>query len=186
MSTHSPADRTGFAAAADRFAGLMDPSMGDEREQSIILRAGTVAMTTSIFTIQLLAVVMAVIGVGMWSLVVALAAIVPSLVYTWYCRSSGLDTDASLSRVAPRRMLWTNSAAFGLAFAWIGAVGFHLLQGRPLVEVGVGSIHAGDQSTASGLVVGGLVGGAAGLIVTAVRWRRGARQEASQQEAEED
>lgn len=55
MSTQNPARRRSFASAANRFAGLTDPSMGDEREQSIILRAGTVAMTVSIFTIQLLA-----------------------------------------------------------------------------------------------------------------------------------
>ena len=186
MSTQDPSGRTGFAAVADRLAGLTDPSMGDEREQSIILRAGTVAMTVSIFTIQLLGLFLAVIGAGMWSGVVVFAAVIPGLVYTWYCRSAGLDTDVAYARVAPRRRVVSIASGIALAIAWIGAVSFHMIQGTPLIPVGLGSVEVGDTSTASGLLVGGLVGGAAGVFVTLVRSRSGARRASQDQDLEDD
>lgn len=186
MSTQNPARPRGFASAADRFAGLTDPSMGDEREQTIILRAGTVAMTASIFTIQLLGILLAVLGAGLWSGIVVIAAVVPSLVYTWYCRSSGLDVDASFSRVTPRRKVWTNVAGLALVFAWVGAVMVHMISGAPLIPAGLGSVDGGDTSTAGGLLVGALVGGALGVLALVLRSRRGSRRAAADPEEDDD
>ena len=186
MTTNSPARRTTFASVADSLAGLKDPSMGDERELDIILRAGSAAMTAAIFTIQLLGVYLAVIGVGLWSGFVVGAAVVPSLVYSWYCRSSGLDSTASYAKIAPRRRVLTMLLGFLVALAWVGAVAFHMATGTPILDVGLGAPMVGESSTASGLVTGALVGGVLAMIVLAISARVGARRSARDEEDDED
>ena len=186
MTSNSRATHRTFASVADSLAGIKDPSMGDERERDIILRAGTAAMTASIFVILLLGVYLALIGVGLWSGVVVVAAVIPSGVYSWYCRSSGLDTHQSYSKIAPRRRNGAMALGFVLAFAWIGAVAFHMSTGSPLVDVGVGTMKVGETSTASGLVVGGVVGGAIGAIVLTRSSRVGAKRRAADVEDDED
>lgn len=186
MTTNKSAGRRSFASVADSIAGIKDPSMGDERERDIILRAGTTAMTASIFTIQLLGVLLALIGVGMWSGIVLVAAVIPSGVYSWYCRSSGLDTHQSYSKIAPRRRNGAMAFGFVLAFAWIGAIAFHMITGSPLVNVGVGSVNVGETSTAAGLVVGGIAGGTIGAIVLSRSARVGAKRSAADEDEDED
>ncbi|GAA4513462.1 hypothetical protein [Brevibacterium yomogidense] len=186
MTSNNSGGRRSFASIADTLAGIKDPSMGDERERDIILRAGTAAMTASIFTIQLLGVFLALIGVGLWSGVVVVAAVIPSGVYSWYCRSSGLDTHQSYSKIAPRRRNGAMALGFVLALAWIGAVAFHMSTGSPIMDVGMGSVKVGETSTASGLVVGGIVGGTIGAIVLTRSSRVGAKRRAADVEDDED
>lgn len=186
MSMKNSAGRRSFASVADRLAGIKDPSMGDERERDIILRAGTTAMTASIFTIQLLGVFLALIGVGMWSGIVLVAAVIPSGVYSWYCRSSGLDTHQSYSKIARRRRNGAMALGFVLAFAWIGAIAFHMITGSPLLDVGMGDVKVGETSTAAGLAVGGIVGGTIGAIVLTRSSRVGAKRRAADLDDDED
>lgn len=54
-------------ALADRIAGFNDPSMGDERERDVILRAYTFGAVVSIYVFYILGVLFAVIGAGLWT-----------------------------------------------------------------------------------------------------------------------
>lgn len=186
MNTPRSANERRFATVADNLAGITDPSMGDERERDIILRAGTTAMTASIFTIQLLGVYLAVIGVGLWSSVVLIAAVIPSLVYSWYCKSAGLDTTRSYSKVAPRRRRLAILAGIVVACAWIGAIAFHTLTGAPLIDVGIGALANGDSETASGLITGGIAGGAIAVVALALTVRVGRKRLAADEAADDE
>ncbi|WP_019158953.1 hypothetical protein [Brevibacterium senegalense] len=186
MTTNSSGERRSFATVADRLVGLKDPSMGDERERDIILRAGTTAMTVSIFTIQTLGVLLAVIGVGLWSGVVLAAAVIPGVAYTWYCQSSGLDTTQSYAKIAARRRNWSVMAGLAMAAAWIGALSFHMLTGSPLVQAGIQGTVGTGNSTAIGLVVGGLIGGTIGVFTLSRSSRAGAKRNAADDEDDED
>lgn len=183
MTTHTPRR---FTTTADRLAGIADPSMGDERERDIALRAGTVAMVVSIFTIQLIGVALAVIGVGMWSGIVIVAALIPSGAYSWYCRSAGLDMNRVYSKIAPRRRRLATLAGLAVAAAWIAALSFHMFTGAPLIDVGLSDAVSTDSSTAAGLVTGGIVGGAAAAVALALSARRGRRRLAAEDDADED
>ena len=161
MTTPSPRN---FTTVADRLAGISDPSIGDERERDIALRAGTAAMVVSIFTIQLIGVALAVIGAGLWSVLIILAALIPSGVYSWYCTSAGL----------------------AVACAWIAAVAVHVTTGAPLIDVGLGNAVTPDSSTAIGLVTGGIVGGSIGAIALSLSAKRGQKRVAADEEADDE
>ena len=175
-----------FTALADRLAGISDPSMGDERERDIALRAGTAAMVVSIFTIQLIGVALAVIGAGPGSVLVILAALLPSGVYSWYCRSAGLDMTRVYSKIAPRRRRLALLAGLAVACAWIAAVAVHVTTGSPLIDVGLGSPATPDSSTAAGLITGGIVGGAVGAIALRISAKRGRRRVVADEEAADE
>ncbi|SMY11188.1 hypothetical protein [Brevibacterium jeotgali] len=179
-------DSRRFTALADRLAGISDPSMGDERERDIALRAGTAAMVVSIFTIQLIGVALAVIGAGLGSVLVILAALIPSGVYSWYCRSAGLDMTRVYSKVAPRRRRLALLAGLAVACAWITAVAVHVTTGAPLIDVGLGSTVTPDGSTAAGLITGGIVGGTVGAIALRLSAKRGRRRVVADEEAADE
>jgi ABC-type antimicrobial peptide transport system permease subunit len=61
-------------AFADRIAGFDDPSMGDERERDIILRAYTFGAVVSTYVFFALALIFAVLGAGLWSALIVLAS----------------------------------------------------------------------------------------------------------------
>lgn len=183
MTTHSPRR---FATTADRLAGIDDPSMGDERERDIALRAGTAAMVGSIFAILLLGVLFAAIGAGMWSAVLFLAAIVPSGIYNWYCRSSGIDTARSYAKIAPRRRNLAMTAGFAAAGAWVAALAFHMITGAPLIDVGLGAEIPDGSSTAYGLITGGLMGTAVGVLVLTGTVRIGRKRLTADDDADDE
>lgn len=186
MTLHTPARRTTFATVADRLAGITDPSLADERERDIILRAGSAAMTASIYTLQLLGVCFAVLGAGMWSALIFVGSMIPTLVYSWYCRSAGLDTLSSFAKIAPRRRLITQLIGLVLAVAWAGAIAAHMITGTPLIDAGLGAPMIGESSTGSGLLTGAVVGGIIAMIVLSVSARIGARRSARDAEDDED
>ena len=183
MTTPSPRN---FTTVADRLAGISDPSMGDERERDIALRAGTAAMVVSIFTIQLIGVALAVIGAGLWSVLIILAALIPSGVYSWYCTSAGLDMTRVYSKIAPRRRRLALLAGLAVACAWIAAVAVHVTTGAPLIDVGLGNAVTPDSSTAIGLVTGGIVGGSIGAIALSLSAKRGQKRVAADEEADDE
>jgi hypothetical protein len=186
MTTNSSAGRRSFATVADNLVGIKDPSMGDERERDIMLRAGTTAMTVSIYTIQALGVLLAVIGVGLWSGVVIAAAVIPGAAYTWYCQSSGINPSQSYAKIALRRRNWSIVIGLAMAAAWIGALSFHMLSGSPLVPAGIQGTVGTGNSTAIGLVVGGLIGGTIGVFTLSRSSRAGAKRNAADDEDDED
>ena len=183
MTTPSPRH---FITVADRLAGISDPSIGDERERDIALRAGTAAMVVSIFTIQLIGVDLAVIGAGLLSVLVILAALIPSGVYSWYCTSAGLDMTRVYSKIAPRRRRLALLAGLAVACAWIAAVAVHVTTGAPLIDVGLGNAVTPDSSTAIGLVTGGIVGGSIGAIALSLSAKRGQKRVAADEEADDE
>lgn len=179
--THSPR----FAAMADSIAGITDPSMADERERDIVLRACAVAMVASVFTIQALAVLFAVIGVGLWSSIIMVATVVPTLVYSWYSKSAGLDSATTFAKISPRRSLKSTLAGIIAAALWIAAVGYHMASGSPLLDVGISTAAPADGSTLSGLITGGL-SGALIAIIALMMFARAARRRVAAEEARDD
>lgn len=183
MTTPSPRH---FTTVADRLAGISDPSMGDERERDIALRAGTAAMVVSIFTIQLIGVFLAVIGAGLGSVLIVLAALIPSGVYSWYCRSAGLDMTRVYSKIAQRRRRLALLAGLAVTCAWIAAVAVHKTTGAPLIDVGLGNAISQDSGTAAGLITGGIVGGMFGAIALYISAKRGQKRLAADEEADDE
>lgn len=147
-------DKRRTNALADTIAGLDDPSLGDEREREVILRAYTFASVISTFVLLGLAVIFAVIGAGLWSALLILSTGIVGGVVCAYCHREGVDFALTLARVRPRRMVATQLASLAFALAWLAAITFHQMTGHPLIEAGLGVMPQSDSAWS--LIVGGI------------------------------
>ena len=174
MSTNPRARRTN--ALADRIAGFDDPSMGDERERDVILRAYTFASTLSIYVFLGLGIVFAVIGAGMWSVLIVLASGVAGSAVSSYCRRENVDFTLAMARISPRRLVVSYVVGAIFAAAWLAAIVFHQTVGHPLIDVGLGSAAEAFSEDALPVVIGGIVGFAAAVVVMSISRFRKLRQ----------
>src|SRR5699024_7042513 len=107
---------------ADRIAGFDDPSMGDERERDVILRAYTFGAALSTYVFFTLGLVFAVIGAGLWTALIVLASGVLGAAVSIYCRRENVDFSMAMARVSPRRLLVSNIVGAVFAIAWVAAI----------------------------------------------------------------
>ena len=143
-------------ALADRITGLNDPSMGDERERDVILRAYTFGSVLSAHVFFVLAVLFAAIGAGLWTIPLILGSAVAGIAVPAYCKREDVDFTLAVSRAADKRIVVSYAIAAVLTAAWVAAIAFHQTTGHPLIEVGLGSPLAG--SSGSSFVIGAIIG----------------------------
>lgn len=172
---------------ADKLAGLDDPSMGDERERQVLLRAYTYAMLLGLYCSLLTTVVFAAVGAGWWSSLPLLAVIVPAGAAGRYARREGVDLTGLTDRASGKRRGWALLVSLFAVACWAAALVYHQMVGHPVLPVSFGSF-GGDQSPSSsiGLIVGAAVGVAAGLVVQRVLTGRYRRRIRAEQAADEE
>lgn len=172
---------------ADRVAGLNDPSMGDEREREVLMRAYTYAMQLGLYCSLAIAVVFAAIGAGWWSAVPLIAMIIPAAAAGGYARREGVDLAHLTERASTARRGWALAVSILTVACWAAALAYHQLVGHPLFPVSFGTVGGNNSPSGSiGLIVGAGVGVAGGVVaqrVLAVRSRR--RMQAEQSLGEE-
>ncbi|WP_181276168.1 hypothetical protein [Brevibacterium oceani] len=168
---------------ADRIAGFHDPSMGDERERDVILRAYTFGAVVSTYVFFALGLIFAILGAGMWSALIVLGSMVTSVVISAYCKRENVDFSMSMARVSPKRLIIGNIVGAVFAILWVGAVVFHLSEGYPLIDAGMGaSATLGASVSAYSIVFGAAFGFIAALTlmrISRVRKIKEARAEAA-------
>jgi len=148
---------------ADRIAGFNDPSMGDERERDVILRAYTFGAVVSTYVFFALALLFAILGAGIWSALIVLGSLVTSIAISAYCNRENVDFSLAMARVSPKRLVVGNIVGAVFAILWVGAIVFHMSQGYPLIDAGMGASTTLGVSTGTYSIV---FGAAVGFIVT--------------------
>nr|WP_276584651.1 hypothetical protein [Brevibacterium permense] len=148
---------------AERIAGFDDPSMGDERERDVILRAYTLGAVVSTYVFFALGLIFAVLGAGMWSVLVVLGSMVTSIVVSAYCKRENVDFSMAMARVSPRRLIVGNIVGSVFAIVWVGAIVFHISKGYPLIDAGMGASATFGASTSTYSIV---IGAALGFVIT--------------------
>ena len=168
---------------ADRIAGFNDPSMGDERERDVILRAYTLGAVVSTYVFFALALIFAVFGAGMWSVLIVFGSMVTSIVISAYCQRENVDFSMAMARVSPRRLIVGNIVGALFAIAWVGAIVFQLSNGYPLIDAGMGNrTMPGAPSSTYSIVIGAAFGFIIALTlmtISRVRKSKQARAEAA-------
>lgn len=175
-------------ALADRIAGFDDPSMGDERERDIILRAYTLSAVLSTFMFFALGILFAAIGAGYWSALLMLSPLVGTLAISGYCKRAGIDLALSVANIRPIRLTVSYIITICLALAWLFAMAFHQVNGHPLFPVGLGSTMGNSDSPGASMF-GGIIGMAAVIAIsTILRYHKKAqaREEAARAHAIDD
>src|SRR5699024_1975583 len=142
---------------ADRIAGFDDPSMGDEREREVILRAYTFGSIVSTYAFFALGLIFAVIGGGMWTALIVIASGASGVAISAYCKRENVDFSLAMARTAPRRLLTAYLIGAVFAIAWVAAIVFHMSVGHPLIDVGLGG-DLGEVTSSSSIVIGAAVG----------------------------
>lgn len=168
-------------AFADRIAGFDDPSMGDERERDVILRAYTLGAVVSTYVFFALALIFAVFGAGMWSVLIVFGSMVTSIVISAYCQRENVDFSMSMARVSPKRLIIGNIVGALFAIVWVGAIVFHISNGYPLIDVGLGGSFS-QLSSSYSIVFGAAFGFIVALTImtiSRVRKIKQARAEAA-------
>ena len=184
-STHKNKKPNAFA---DRIAGINDPSMGDEREREVILRAYTFGSIISTYAFFTLGVLFAIIGGGFWTVPIILASGAMGIAVSLYCRREGVDFRMMLARVAPKRLAITYLISVPFIAVWLFAVIYHQTTGHPLINAGLGTMF-GDPTGGSSMIIGAVAGVLAVIIVNGLTRRRKikqARAEAAQAAEIED
>lgn len=160
-------------ALADTVSGFDDPSMGDERQREVILRAYTFAMQLGLYLSLILAVWLSVVGAGQWSLLPVLFAGLSSWAAIWYCARDGVDLMDLTHRVRPRRRRTVAVLMTVLVAAWALALGAHVVTGSPLLATG---INLGRESLSGSTLGGAVVGAVVGILAVIVLHRNGRRR----------
>lgn len=159
-------------ALADRIAGLADPSMGDERERDVILRAYTFGAVVSMHVFFALGVLFAVIGGGFWTILIVMGAGVMSAAVSSYCKREGMDFKMATARANPKRLVVSQLIGAVFIIAWVVAIVYHQTTGHPLIDAGLGTAFGGS-SGGSSIVVGAAIGFITAIaIVMATRHRK--------------
>lgn len=161
-------------ALANRIAGLNDPSMGDERERDVILRAYMFGSIISMYAFLAIAVLFAVIGAGLWTLPLVFGSAALGFTVSGYCRREGVDFALAAARAAPRRLVISQLTSAIAAVAWLFAVGFHQTTGHPLVEAGLGSTIT--SASGGSLMIGGVIGMVGAIAAISVSRHRKLKQ----------
>lgn len=166
-------------ALADKIAGFNDPSMGDERERDIILRAYTYGSVLTTLVIFAIAIVFAVIGAGFWSILLMGAAVVGGIAISRYCKREGIDFSMITAQIDKKRFFAGQLLSVLFLAGWLFAIAFHISTGHPLVDVNLGS-QFNDSDAASDTVMGGVSGFAAatvaGLVMRNIRRKQARAQ----------
>lgn len=149
----------------------------DERETRILLEGVARAFSVGIYATMIAAALLALTGSGYWSAFALFAAGLPSMVINGYCRKRGIDYD--------RVWFGYSSAAYtiqmiiSLVFlaAWIAAIAFHQLNGRPVIDIPDGVVTGGNPS---GMISGAVVALAIFAIFWLVLWMKRRKMRAQQ------
>lgn len=161
-------------ALADKIAGLDDPSMGDERERDVMLRAYTFGSVISTHVFFALAVLFAVIGAGLWTIPLVLGSAVAGLAVPAYCKREGVDFTLAVSRAANKRIIVSYAVSAVFTAAWVAAIAFHQTTGHPLIDAGLGSPLAGSSSNS--FVTGAIIGIVLAITAFAISRHRKLKQ----------
>ncbi|MGC2941006.1 MULTISPECIES: hypothetical protein [unclassified Brevibacterium] len=168
---------------ANRIAGFNDPSMGDERERDVILRAYTLGAVVSTYVFFALGLIFAILGAGIWSALIVLGSMVTSVVISAYCNRENVDFSMAMARVSPRRLIIGNIVGAVFAIVWVGAIFFHMSEGYPLIDAGMGaSTTLGVSVSAYSIVLGapfGFITALTLMTISRVRKIKQARAEAA-------
>lgn len=167
---HAPTPKKGNAMSrtkkfADDVLGVSDPSLGDERERDVILRAYTLALQYGVTVLFLAALVMMAAGQSFWSIAVVILTGSTTWVAMWYARSEGVNLMEAIRLGGPRRKRLTTVLTIGYLVAWMGLYAYLLLAGEPLIpspREPLSTVGSDGIST----VIGGVVGAAAALAAT--------------------
>ncbi|WP_230748409.1 hypothetical protein [Brevibacterium sp. CCUG 69071] len=159
---------------ANRIAGFNDPSMGDERERDVILRAYTFGAVVSTYVFFALGLLFAILGAGIWSALIIIGSLVTSIAISSYCNRENVDFSMAMARVSPRRLVIGNIVGAVFAIVWVGAIVFHMSRGYPLIDAGMGAsttlgVSTGTYSIVFGAAVGFIV---AITLMTISRFRK--------------
>lgn len=160
---------------ADRIAGFDDPSMGDERERDVILRAYTLGAVVSTYVFFSLGLIFALFGAGMWSVLIVLGSMVTSIVISAYCKRENVDFSIAMARVSPRRLILGNIVGAVFAIVWVGAIVFHMSNGYPLIDVDLGGDFSRSSSSYS-IVFGAAFGFIAAITMMTISRTRKIKQ----------
>ncbi|WP_193071380.1 hypothetical protein [Brevibacterium sp. FME37] len=171
-------------AFADRITGLDDPSMGDERERDVILRAYTFGSVVSTHVFFALAVLFAVIGAGLWTIPLVLGTGVAGLAVPAYCKREGVDFTLAVSRAANKRIVVSYAVSAVFTAAWVAAIAFQQTTGHPLIDVGLGSPLAGASN--GSFVTGAIIGIVIALTAFAVLRHRKLKRARLEEESAAD
>lgn len=171
-STHKSSKPNAFA---DRISGINDPSLGDERERDVILRAYTFGSIVSTYAFFTLGVLFAIIGGGFWTVPIILASGAMGIAVSLYCRREGVDFSMVTARVAPKRLVISYLASVPFIAVWLFAIIYHQTTGHPLINAGLGTMF-GDSSGGSSMIIGASVGVLAVIVVNALTRRRKIKQ----------
>lgn len=157
--SNSPLMRAAYA-----LTGLSDPSMGDEREQAVILRAYAFAMVLAMLLGFATSILFAVFGLGLWSVAPLMIVGIPSWATIWFAAREGVDLVALLDRAGKKRMTLVWAGTIGYLLLWCGALAFHILTGNPLISVDFD--FGGDPGSET--LIGGVIGGTVGLLAAVI------------------
>ncbi|GAB3050068.1 hypothetical protein [Sediminivirga luteola] len=174
--------RSSAMRAAYALTGLNDPSMGDERERDVILRSYSFALVLAMFLGFLASILLAVVGLGLWSIVPIFVVGIPSWAAIWFAAKEGVDLVALLDKASKSRTRLMWAGTFGFILLWGGALSFHILMGNPLVDI---RIDIGDDA-GLGPVLGGGIGAVVGLVAAIVALKARSRKTQRQLAAADD
>lgn len=163
-------------ALADRIAGFNDPSMGDERERDVILRAYTFASVVSTYVFFALGVLFAVIGGGIfWTALIFLCSGVTGVAVSTYCKREGIDWKMVLARANRKRLVTGQLVGAAFSITWLAAIAYHQSTGHPLLDVGLGTT-VGDSTGSSSIFIGAASGFITVVVILAISRHRKLKQ----------
>lgn len=158
----------------DNLSVVPDSAGFDEREKSIVLEGIARAFSVGIWTTYACAVILALTGSGMWSVIVLFAAGLPSVALHAHCRKHGIDYNRVIHGYSKKASAAHLAISMVFLAAWLAAVAFHGMTGNPLINL--------PEFLTSGNTTSGLISGAIfGLAIFFLTWWMDRRRHTAKQ-----
>lgn len=180
---------TNRESALDRAAaGVMDldsPAYGDERERAVFMEAGHFGLTIGLYLGLFVALASSIFGLILLPTVLLIVTVLPSLATHWYARRRGVDINALAERSGARSTLVSIMVACTVVALTFAGMAYTVFAGQPLVPSPPIDVTPGEGvlgGMAEGAVVGGVLGGLAGIGGALFAHRKAKQNSAADQE----
>lgn len=149
-------------SALERSAGINSMPLSDPRERQVILRALAIAYSITQGTAVLLALLLAASGLWWAAIALALAVLVPGFAAKHYARKRGVDLYWQSGMARNETSVKGLVLGILIVITVYGLIAFDTAQGRPVLPWSWYIGHSSSAGFTVSLLIGALVGAAAG------------------------
>ena len=162
----------------DRVMDLKSPAYGDERERAVFMESSNFGLTIGLYAGLVGALVASVFGLLLLPVLLLVMTILPAAATHWYARRRGVNLQALADNSGARSTMIHIVATCAVTSLTFAGMAYTVFAGQALLPFPTVDVTSGEGvlgGMAQGAVVGGTLGGLAGIVGAVYGYRKANR-----------